>query len=574
MAQDGVDNLFRLNELIEQLEQHPDAKKRQRAAVELGQLREVGAISALVKAYQNDPNKGVQRAANQALQIFKALEQQQLGQPVAPPAFRLLRRLLIVALLLTLVVNGALFAYTAFVSNRGPSGGSPGEVARIPREAYLTRFDETLTVIQQDASAIRQVGTDLNGRLTLNQALQCTTPLSSPPPILIQLNADDSFQYPDLEGVTTLVNATIDRYSSLRTQFTDLCSTTDPKLLRSKVDQYGQGNVSFLVAGADDVLNQFVNVARGELDKIKRNPAATRGPTVTNTATVTATATATWTPGGPTETVVPTDTETPTPLPTTADTATPTPLPSETPTPTVTPTFTPTVGFDAGRIFGLNRYRALFKLTYEGVSRTNAKYQGSLTWQVIYQGSPLRARYDIKIDDPAKVLTELRLFAPPSSNLYSPGTTTYVVIDGSAYGVDERARCGSTQATNDWLEQFRNFDRGTQDIFRNVVILGGQGIGLNPNLKEVSREGNFVTFKSDETNKGADGTTFQTAIDLVYNLDGGVTKSARFTRVTTFPAGTTASGLTNVTMAYDLLSVNDGIPVTDIQSITKPIGCR
>lgn len=573
MAQDGVDNLFRLNELIEQLEQHPDAKMRQRAAVELGQLREVGAISALVKAFQNDPQKGVQRAAKQALQIFKALAQQQLGRPVAPPAFRLLQRILIVALILTVAVNGAFFAYRAFVSN-GTIGGGASPSARLPREDYLTRIDETLGAIQQDSTVIRQVGTDLNGRLTLSQTLQCATPLSSPAPALIQLNAEDSFQFPDLEGVTALVNATVDRYSILRTQFADLCATTDPKTLRSKVEQYGQGNISFLVAGADEVTNQFANVARGELDKIKRNPAATRGPTVTNTPTDTATATATWTPGGPTETVVPTSTETPTAIPTDIDTATPTPLPTDTPLPSATPTFTPTIGFDAGRIFSLNRYRALFKLTYEGVSRTNAKYGGSLTWQVIYQGSPLRARYDIKIDDPAKVLNELRLFAPPSSNLYSPGTTTYVVIDGSAYGVDERARCGTTQATNDWLEQFRNFDRGTQDIFRNVVILGGQGLGLNPNLKEVSREGSFVTFKSEETNKGADGTTFQTAIDLVYNLDGGVTKNARFTRLTTFPAGATSSGLTSVTLSYDLLAVNDGVPASDIQSITKPIGCN
>jgi hypothetical protein len=83
-----------------------------------------------------------------------------------------------------------------------------------------------------------------------------------------------------------------------------------------------------------------------------------------------------------------------------------------------------------------------------------------------------------------------------------------------------------------------------------------------------------VQFKGQDSRTGTDGTRYDTTITVDYTLDTGVITNATWVRAITFAPGSKSSGITKVEFSYRLLGVNDAVPVTEVDAIRKPIGCR
>ena len=114
MSQSELDHL--MDQLISE-----DAKVRRNAARQLGDLGRPEAIAELVNAYMKDADAGVRKAAEEALQKFRGMEQrmmsgedgeeaQQKAGPNLAPLLSRLRILLGFTLFLTILVNAALAA--------------------------------------------------------------------------------------------------------------------------------------------------------------------------------------------------------------------------------------------------------------------------------------------------------------------------------------------------------------------------------------------------------------------------------------------------------------------------------
>ncbi|MBX3066296.1 MAG: HEAT repeat domain-containing protein [Anaerolineae bacterium] len=608
MAQGDVDNLFLLTDLIERLESGVPPAQIQ-AARELAELGDTGAIASLVKVYQSTNDKRVRKATADALRAFRRLEQQKpsyaaamaamegRGTPLAGASgggglLRTLRRVLTALLVLTVIANIALIAYRLISGQLVlPFGGQAASIPSLPREEHWTNFARRLDIITLNGQKIRSLGAGIPGNYGLGVQPTCD-PLDDDSTLApVQLAEIDKITYPDLEPVNVLINDATAKYYEAKTAYTDICSSRDAGDFKNKVD--AKGGPNFLLMQADELINLYANPARGELDRIIRNPAPTVGPTFTasplpsDTPTLTLTPSLTFTPaptntpGGPTET----PTEAPT-VPTDTAQPTSTDIP---PTPTLTPTFTltpePTVDINSQNVVQLNARKFLFKISFEGVSSTNQKFRATFDIRGTIQRSPLKAQYIISLSDSNNGF-QLGLGTGQTGTLVSDllaqtgvsGGVTIVVLDGVAYRVPDRDACTSQSVSDPAVEQqlvdlLSAFDLIGPNIFNLRQFEAGAGGAIIPlDVKRIGYQGADVLFKGeDNADDPTTGGKIARLVEYTYDSALRVIKNGKWTVTYDVPASYAKTTLTSLGVEYTLLAVGDGVKTDDV---VKPLNCR
>lgn len=432
-----------LNTLADQLLDNADPKLRRDAAKQMGALRDANAIAYLVQAYTSDPDKSVRKAAEEALRIYRQMEQGSAPAPsggdIVLPAgltedkLLQLRKYLIVGLVVTVVLNvGLLLVRSIRQLSANQPLPEPVQDFPTPRDDLVARFQVRLSDMDSGGKALRVLLTTLKSQVSANFSPGC-----QPPPdtvvAVIPLARVDINTYPDLGRTHEQINIAAEKYVRVRNEYLALCENKDLKRVQDRLAQ--SGGADALIQQLDEALNKDLNAARALLDRAIKFPE----PTVALTAT-------------------PTEPPTLTPLPTV------TPLPPVTPGgPSTggTPGATtepggppPTVpGLQSAGLSGLQKFRYSVTYTYTGMLN-NQEINGTLRGTITYQGEPLIAQYEINITEQLpnrNVPSVLQALNVVPATMFAAGNSTYTVANAALYttgsAVPRGARCTAFRLT-------------------------------------------------------------------------------------------------------------------------------
>lgn len=588
MAQESVDNLFLLTELMDQLEDS-DPAVQIKAAKRLAALRDPAAIEALAKLYRSSSNKNVTRAASDALVAFRRLEREQQGIKSDNKALKLVQRLLTVILIISVVANLGLLAYRYLPPLFSGSETTTTAQAR-PREDYWKEFGDRLTAMQTNALKFRKVGADIPSNYSFSQKLNCESLDADSVVAVAQIPDFDKTTYPDIEPVNASINDAVTKYIDVRDYYLQVCAPGDVDGFKRKVDELaGTGkDQNYLVTQADILINQYINPAQGLLKRIMDNPAPTVGPTVTPTPTITDTPPPSNTPEptstpAPTDTPVPTNTpggptETPTPEPIQSSaTPAPTDQPTETPLPTVTPTLEPTIGFDPNTLIKLDRRSYTFRIVIEGITNTNQEFSAGGTINTTYQTEPFAAKYDVRFSQRNNGWKEAAAFAPELAALGTGTSNTIVALNGNLYVSDPNAgTCRvaplGDPSQNPVLQAVTSIDTVTQTFFKDASPLVRDPSRAMPptDLKLIRQSGDLVLYQAMAKFDTDDGFQVERAVEIIYDAKQQLINKALWRLTSTPPASFKSTTFTLAEIEYNLTGIGDTVNSTNI---TIPPGC-
>jgi len=431
-----------IDQLLEQLTSE-DANTRVMAAKQLGDLDRPEAIPQLVTAYRKDADKKVREAAAAALHNYRALEARLIpvdeSAGISPGAGRL-RLLLIVLLVLTILVNGGLFA----IRNLGlfSGGGVAPTAAGLGRDGLTAIFQQRITDAEADVAALRKyyTGVQGGGNLACADADMAAIKLIDPTTI----SDSDAITYPDMGPLNTKVNDMATHVNGLRQEYLDLCGLKNTTAIKDKINGLPNGAAQ-LVLNVDDVTRNSVKATRNALTNAIAFPAATVTPTFTPTALPTDT----FTPTVPTDTPAPTipgamtaptrvaspaKTASVQPGPTTAGAASGVPA-TLVPT-TAAPTMVNSIPYDLSAL-GLNTmatYGYRIVVRYEANQPDGTVINGSFQDIIQAQTSPtLATQIELNVTEgtlPGDFASPLK---KPLGPLYVFGNSTYIVANNKLY---------------------------------------------------------------------------------------------------------------------------------------------
>src|SRR5262245_53463010 len=224
---DGLqDASSRLDQLLNELyDEQPQT--RHKAASELAQLGNPGAIPDLAQVYQKDPDKGVRKAAADALRVFRRMEQEALFDDMSdsPPSagsgtlLRRLRLLLVVILIITVLGNVGIF-----VSRTIGSLPTPEPLTASQRQDLVDSLTKRLADARTDATKLRSTWAILQGLQPRWIEEECKEPDKKFTGVAAQnMAAIDTVWYPDLASASDKLNSAISQLAKLRDLYQSLC---------------------------------------------------------------------------------------------------------------------------------------------------------------------------------------------------------------------------------------------------------------------------------------------------------------------------------------------------------------
>lgn len=533
-----VDNLFVLNELLDQLDSK-DPRERRSAARELGNLRDVAAIEHLARVYRRDADETVKKAAGDALKIYRQMEVEQFGRKAEAtgdnPLVKRLRGILTISLVVGIVFNLGLIGFK-FLRNSGGTGGGTINLDPQPREKLVELFGNSIKEMDTLMTQMRPSFQDISGRIQLNLLPTCT---AWPPTnvSLINIAQVDMETYPDMGPLNRVYNEAAGQYLSIRDSYTKVCAIKDINSLKTNLDSLG--GKDYLIRLMDTEFKPAWDRANTALRVAIESPAATITPT-------------------PLPTGIPTLPPQPTPLPgTTSAVVAPTTPPvvnAATPVPGATTVAVQPTGFSFGNfsLLSFKRYSYTLTVKYIGFADDGRAVNGTFGVSALRQIDPPIGQYGISFNENVPFLKS-KLYPDFPQVFEVKGDSRYFVVNNQQYHVRNICETFPNDAVRKiWFDSLgpdQIFTRGT-----SIARAPFQETGPNQYTGEVTRtEGNAtITEKANVT--VLPGTSIMQKIDYSLVRTNGESKP----------------GLDSLTITYVLNGTDDAV---NVAGVAKPAGC-
>jgi hypothetical protein len=423
--------------LIAQLSDSEKVAERRQAAKRLGELRDPAAIDALVNTYLDEnEDESVRRAAEQALRIFRRMQQARDAESAPPPeppdqTSARLRKPLAISL-------GALVALNVLmIVIRALSGGPPiGLIAAQPtpvlatsRAALIIEAQNYLSALNDEVAAFRQPLLDFQANVDSLQRLPRCIELTMSQLAPRTLLSEDARTQPDLVSIFEALNTALEKFRALRAKYIELCGQQNFEALRQRLQP--EGGAAGLVAQLDALLNGEISAARLALEAARL---VTVTP-VTPTATAISPAPATLTPISATSEASAPISSTPlAPIggaPTAAAEA-PFGLPAVTAIPFAALPIAD-INYQGVRLAERTRFRYRLAVDYEVITPQRNVLRGALALRVTAEnGATPIGRYEISLRDAPEV-SAFRDWLPDP--FYRQGNAFYTALNGIFYHI-------------------------------------------------------------------------------------------------------------------------------------------
>lgn len=545
--------------LIGQLSGAESVAERRQAAKKLGELRDPSVIEALVNTYRDqDEDESVRRAAQNALRLYRRLQQERAAppdQPAAPNFSRLIKPLtfslgaliaLNVVLLIVRLVIGAIGDLTA---------AQPVPISAASRPELIGELESYLSALQGEVAALRQPLVEL--QVIVNDLRRVPDCDSLPQSQLTarRLRDDDARPNADLVPILETLNAARERLFALRTVYNEVCTLTSLAAVDQRLQP--EGGAAGLVTQLDGLLNQTLASARRALEIARAAPPPTLPPTLSP----------------PTVPVVP---PSPTPAPFQQGELQLGALPTE---PSLLPTLAilseappinaPRVDINYGgvRLKDRTRYRYRLAIDYAAALPPDQLLRGGLALQVTAENSPTpTGRYVISLLDYPQIGAFADWLPPP---FYRQGNAFYTALNGVFYhigaGLPSQAQCVAQPFSPQNVGALAALDV-------DALIARVAPPDLFRSWRDVTPIGGKPRYRADFSTQDADGVQITYAAVIALALDGSIEQVViRETRRP--PLGYVKPLLRERTLVYTLQAADAALDLSEVARLLE-LPCR
>jgi len=418
--------------LIAQLSNSQNVAERRRAAKRLGELRDPAAIDALVNAYLDEnEDESVRRAAEQALRIFRRMQQARDAKselPEPPKAFARLRKPLAISLGVLVALNVLVILIRA-LSSTPPTeliAAQPTLVLATSRAALIAEAQNYLVALNDEVAAFRQPLLDFQASVDAGGLLRCLE-LSMSQLAPRALLFDDAHTQPDLASIFETLNAALEKFRALRAKYIELCRQQDLEALRQRLQP--EGGAAGLAAQLDALLNGEISAARFALEAARLVTVTPVPPTPTASSPAQATPAPIDATSGASALITST---LPDPIGSAPIAAIEAPLGA--PTVTAIPFAAlpiADINYQGVRLAERMRFRYRLAVEYEAITPQGDVLRGALALRVTAENSaPPIGRYEISLRDAPEV-SAFRDWLPDP--FYRQGSAFYTALNGVFY---------------------------------------------------------------------------------------------------------------------------------------------
>jgi hypothetical protein len=552
--------------LIAQLSDSKKVAERRQAARRLGELRDPAAIDALVNTYLDEnEDESVRRAAEQALRIFRRMQQARDAESAPPPeppkASARLRKPLAISLGVLVALNVLVILIRA-LSSTPPVGliaAQPTPVFATSRAALIIEAQNYLSALNDEVAAFRQPLLDFQASVDAGSSLRCSE-LSMSQLAPRALLSEGARTQSDLVSIFETLNTALEQFRALRAKYIELCAQKDIDALKQRLQP--EGGAAGLVAQLDALLNSDLNTARLALE-------AARLVTVTP-APPTATATAPAAPvpiGATSEAPALTTSAPPDPISSAPTTAVEAPFRS--PTATAIPFAAlpiADINYRGVRLEERTRFRYRLAVDYEAITPQGNVLRGALALRVTAENSatPI-GRYEISLLDAPEV-SAFRDWLPDP--FYRQGSAFYTALNGIFYhigaGLPPRTPCTAQLLSSANIGALATLN--VDALIARIAPLEALTV-----WRQAPVEGK-PQYRAEFFTQDAEGVQINLAATLVIALDGSVEQlTIRETRQA--PAGYAKLLIRERRLSYTLQAADAALNLAEVAQLLEP-PCR
>jgi hypothetical protein len=545
--------------LIAQLSDSEKVAERRQAARRLGELRDPAAIDALVNTYLDEnEDESVRRAAEQALRIFRRMQQERDAESAPSPspdqATARLRKPLAISLGVLVALNVLMVVIRA-LSGAPPIGliaVQPTPVLATSRVALIIEAQNYLSALNDEVAAFRQPLLDFQVNVDSLQRLPRCIELTMSQLAPRTLLAEDARTQPDLVSIFETLNAALEKFRALRAKYIELCKLTDFSALSQRLQP--EGGAAGLVAQLDALLNGEISAARLALETARL-------------------ATATPVALAPTPTTATLPQDTPTLSRVTPEATSPlvtAELPLITPTQIILlPTEPPiaAISYQGVRLAERTRFRYRLAVDYEAITPQGQVLRGALTLRVTAENSATPVgRYEIGLLDAPEV-SAFRDWLPDP--FYRQGNAFYTALNGIFYhtgaGMPSQTLCAA--------ELFSPANIGALATL-NVDAMIARVAPLNALTvwRQISAPNGKPQYRAEFAAQDAEGVQINLTATLVIALDGSVEQlTIRETRRA--PVGYAKPLIRERRLSYTLQAADAALNIAEVAQFLEQ-SCR
>jgi hypothetical protein len=555
----------RLDRLVDQLLDTNDPRKQKNLIGQIERLEDPRSITALAALYNKaDVDPGVRKAAAEVLREFRRTEMKLKGGPQIKPVtaldelreqrqpaarvamtLRPIRRLLVILLIISLVLNGLLVGAKALgLGKEDPDAPIAGPDTPTDRADLTGQAQDRLTKTRRDAEYLRKRWQEVQSKVPLTCKQDAFSDVLPQRP-----TQTDARIYPDWYGLNAAVNAATRLLIPLRDEWLRICQKpTDP----------GNYNVDAAakIVETDNVV-KAVEQADQVIEKWQNSPAPTYYPSPTPTV------------APPTETPVPTVT----PIP--SNTPIPTAGPSPTPvTPTLPPTLTvaatavpptatqiPSIRLTDFKLATLKSYSYRVTIRYTTQVSLLEQQTGTLRVQVSREPAALTpnatASYTVEVSETGKT------FANVKNPLIVSGLIDYLLKDGKYYADTVK----STGKTGCVVTAATDKQTGALQALEDYVLKIPDVVLTRQNRIDLANGIPVRQYKGELANLDPANPNLKAAVDAYIDPNTGLPLRVTISTTESAATGTAPTGprLVDYSYTFELLATQ-----VDLSAIRTP----